>query len=377
MIRKLLLLLIFAIPTLTRAQIDTLLFDGLKRSYLVHTPTGYTGSEDMPLVVAMHGGFGSALNLQNQSQLSVKADEENFIVVYPEGVKSPLNISSWNAGGCCGYAATNNIDDVGFIDSLLDYLILNFAIDEDRIYATGMSNGGMLAYRLACEMPERIAAIAPVSTTMVADICNPTKPVPIIHFHSYNDQSVPYDGGIGPGGVSMHYNPPLDSVFGAWNSHNSCQSDNDTIVHDSNYTLVTWTDCECLYEIQYYITTDGGHSWHGGKTTLTGDTVSNRIIANDKMWDFFQIHSLECRSIGMKQIEENKVLVYPNPNNGKFKIEIPSGTEALELELINAVGQTVYIGESLEINTVLASGLYHLHLKTEHEVMTSKVLISR
>ena len=375
MIRIVLILSLFFLPLLSNAQFDSMTYDGMNRTFLVHKPTGYTGSEDLPLVVAMHGGFGSATNLQNQSQLSVKADASNFIVVYPEGVKSPANITSWNAGSCCGYAEANNIDDVGFIDSLLDHMVANFAIDTDRIYATGMSNGGMLAYRLACEIPERIAAIAPVATTMVAEMCTPSKAVPIIHFHSYEDGSVPYNGGVGDG-VSKHYNPPHDSVFNAWSGHNSCQSNNYTIIHNDDYTLVTWTDCECLYEIQYYITTDGGHSWHGGKKTLIGDTVSVHVNASDKMWEFFQIHSLECRTIGVNEVASVNISVYPNPNNGRFTMDVSDGIHIEQVELYNTYGQQVFLGNSKYIDASIGAGVYILYLTTNHGVLHAKVQIN-
>ena len=156
------------------AQYDSIHFDGYNRTYLLHLPSGYSGMDSIPLVIAMHGGFGSADNLQNQSQLSIKADAENFIVVYPEGVKGGvLNIRTWNAGWCCGFASLLKINDVGFIDALLDTLINQYSIDTNRIYATGMSNGGFMSYRLACELSDRIAAIAPVASSMSLTSCVP------------------------------------------------------------------------------------------------------------------------------------------------------------------------------------------------------------
>ena len=145
-------ILIIFFSTGINAQFDSLIWDSIERTYLVHLPSGFNGSENLPLVIAMHGGFGSADNLQNQSQLGEKADEEHFIVVYPEGVQGGVfDIRTWNAGWCCGHASTTDVDDVGFINALLDKLIDDFPIDTDRIYATGMSNGGFMSYRLACE----------------------------------------------------------------------------------------------------------------------------------------------------------------------------------------------------------------------------------
>jgi polyhydroxybutyrate depolymerase len=177
-------LLLFAGTSLI-AQPDTIHVGGRDRTYTVRLPSSYTGTTPMPLVVAMHGGFGSGTQLENQSQLTVKAEEAGFIVVYPDGVASLLGIRTWNAGGCCGYAMNQDIDDVGFINALLDTLIADYAIDTQRIYATGMSNGGFMSYRLACELANRIAAIAPVSASMTIAACQPVRPVPVISFHSY------------------------------------------------------------------------------------------------------------------------------------------------------------------------------------------------
>jgi polyhydroxybutyrate depolymerase len=267
----------------------------------------------------MHGGFGSGPNLENQSELSTKADEENFIVVYPEGVASPLNIRTWNAGDCCGYSALNDIDDVGFISALIDSLSSNYAIDTLRIYATGMSNGAFMSYRLACELSDKIAAIAPVAGSMALDECLPVQSVPIIHFHSYLDSNVPYNGGYGDG-VSNHYNPPIDSVLSIWSDINGCTIVQDTLVNDSNYSHVIWNDCDCNAAIEYYITQDGGHSWPGGNQTIIGDPVSS-LQATDLLWDFFQEHTLICDEfLGIHETPLNEKLlkVFPNPTTGTF-----------------------------------------------------------
>lgn len=341
-IQKVIILLFFSLSTvLLHAQYDSIAHGGLQRTYQLHLPIGYTGDEDLPLVIAMHGGFGSGTQLENQSQLSVKADEENFIVVYPEGVKSLLNIRTWNAGNCCGYAVSNDIDDVGFINALLDSLISTYSIDTSRVYATGMSNGGFMSYRLACELSNRIAAIAPVAASMAIDECNPISPVPIIHFHSYQDSNVPYDGGYGDG-ISDHYNPPLDSVLNAWSLVNDCEITNDTLVNDSAYTHVIWNNCDCSSSIEYYITADGGHSWPGGTTTVIGDPVSQVINANDLMWEFFEDYDLECEEllhIEEDQLSQNLIKVYPNPTTGTFVLV---GDRLRQVIVYNNEGKEVF-----------------------------------
>jgi len=324
------------------AQFDSLIHNSLSRTFLVHVPIGYNSGVPTPLIIAMHGGFGSATNLQDQSLLSIKADAENFIVVYPEGVKSPLNIRTWNAGWCCGYASNNNIDDVGFISTLIDTMISRFNIDTLRMYATGMSNGGFMSYRLACELSHRIAAIAPVAASMSVPVCNPSRPVPILQVHSYLDTSVPYLGGIG-GGVSNHYNPPHDSVLNVWALKNDCSMANDTIDHNSQYTHIRWSDCECNALLDYYITTDGGHSWAGGSQTVIGDPPSLYLNANDLMWDFFQQHSLECDSVtSLYDPSPNLIQLsaFPNPSHDWFYFNVENVENAIVTDF---TGRTMFV----------------------------------
>jgi polyhydroxybutyrate depolymerase len=323
------------------AQYDSIPYGSYDRTFLLHLPIGYTGASDIPLIVAMHGGFGNAYNIENQSQLSAKADAENFIVVYPEGVRGgTLNISSWNAGWCCGYASNSNVDDVGFIDALLDTLINLYSIDTNRIYATGMSNGGFMSYRLACELSDRIAAIAPVAASMSMVSCYPVRPVPVIDFHSYLDTNVPYYGGIGSG-PSNHYNPPIDSVLNAWSTNNNCMTSNDTIANNAQYSLIKWSNCDCNTEIYYYLTEDGGHSWHGGNQTITGDPVSTYVIATDEMWSFFQQHTLNCNTVSSvnNNLYKKRVNLHPNPINETFTIVTPDNHILLEVTIYDVFGQ--------------------------------------
>lgn len=368
----------FLILGVLHAQYDSIPFGGYERTYLIHLPTGYTGTNDVPLIIAMHGGFGNAYNMQEQSQLSVKADTENFIVVYPEGLEGELlGISSWNAGWCCGWASNNNIDDVGFIDALINKLVNDFAIDTNRMYATGLSNGGFMAYRLACELSDRIAAIAPVAASMSMTTCTPQRPVPIISFHSYLDTHVPYDGGIGSG-PSNHYNPPQDSILNAWSAMNTCNTTNDTIINTSLFLHRKWSNCECETEIEQYVTQDGGHSWPGGNQTLFGDPVSNFINANDLMWTFFQQYSLDCDplSVNDPHIDNSKLDIYPNPTSGLIKICSEINFEEINVSVYDITGEKVYesVGQK-ELNlTSLLTGTYLIFIKIGNIIETRRII---
>ncbi|MFT6716538.1 MAG: polyhydroxybutyrate depolymerase [Saprospiraceae bacterium] len=355
----------------------TLTWDGLTRYYRVHVPSTYSSSTPTPVIIVMHGGFGSGTQIETQSQLSIKADQEGFIVVYPDGVKSGLGIRTWNADGCCGYAQTNNIDDVGFINNLLDTIINKYNIDTDKIYASGMSNGAFMSYRLACELSTRFAAIASVSGTMNVQNCLPTRQVPVIHFHSYLDGSVPYLGGIGSG-PSNHYNPPIDSVLNVWKSKNSCTVV-DTVQNDSDLLHVVWSSCQCDNKLELYLTHDGGHSWHGGQKTATGNDVSNMVSANDKMWSFFQANPL-C-PVSTNEHSDKQVTVTPNPFSNNFKVHLKTGTVAQKYYLYNTLGKIETMrnlsnkANKFQISTqYLPIGLYYLIVQSDTGLLTIKVV---
>lgn len=270
--------------------------DGLERTYTLNLPPDYYEATDFSLVIAMHGGGGSASQFESTCKLTDKANAAKFIVVYPEGVQSTgiLKARSWNAGGCCDYAVAQNINDVKFISLLIDKLVSTYKINSKKVYATGHSNGGMLAYKLACELSAKIAAIAPNGCTMVAPTCNPTRPVPVLHMHSILDTNVPYGGGIVNGtGTQGIYMPPLDSVMNVWSLKNNCANIAQVAVNDAKYKLTKWTNCSGNVTVQYYLTKDGGHGWPGGLPGGPNSDIPSTVInANNLLWDFFQQYQL-------------------------------------------------------------------------------------
>lgn len=264
--------------------------DGLVRNYILNLPPGYYDSSGFSLVIALHGGGGSASQFERTNLLTEKANASGFIVIYPEGTGV---IKTWNAGTCCGSAVTNQINDVKFISQLIDKLLATYKINPKKVYATGHSNGGMMCYRLACELSNKIAAIAANSSTMVAaSACHPARPMPVLHMHSKLDQSVVYTGGIG-NGISNVYCPPLDSVLNVFSLQNNCNNPAQVIFSNNLYTFKKWSSCTNNVSIQYYLTNDGGHGWPGGQPGgPNSDTPSTAINANDLLWNFFQQYQL-------------------------------------------------------------------------------------
>ncbi len=270
-----------------------LIHDGITRTFLVNLPSTYYESDTskFPVVIGMHGAGGSAAQFDRDYGMTETADTEKFISVYPEGVRGTgvLGLRTWNAGECCQYAMESNIDDVGFLRQMLDNLSQTYRVDAERVYATGISNGGMMAYRLACEMPDRIAAIGVVSCTMMTS-CNPQKSMPILHIHSILDTKIPFQGGIG---LADYYYPPVDSILMTWANADKCDDETVTTKYD-HYELKEWRSCEDGASIQRYLTDDGGHAWPGGgKPGYWSDEPSTALDANTLLFDFFKSNGTE------------------------------------------------------------------------------------
>ena len=165
------------------------------RTYLVHLPASYSKDKAWPVVLVFHGGGGNGEQMAGMTGFSRKADREGFIAVYPNGSGRWQNrFLTWNAGNCCAYAYENGIDDVGFIRALIGKLKKDYAVDERRVFATGISNGGMMSYRLACGLSDLIAAIGPVAGAQNID-CEPKRPVSVVILHGTADLYVRYKGG--------------------------------------------------------------------------------------------------------------------------------------------------------------------------------------
>jgi polyhydroxybutyrate depolymerase len=281
-------------PTPTTLRVEgNMTVDGLNRTYLLNLPPNYDEASDFSLVLALHGGGGKATQMESDYLLTEKANSAKFAIVYPEGIQSDgiLGARTWNAGTCCDYAVEKNIDDVKFISLLIDELLKKYSkLNPKKVYVTGMSNGAMMAYRLACELSNKVAAIAPVAGTLTTtQACKPSRPVPIIQFHSKLDEKVPMNGGTG---IFGYYFPPVQNGLNTWVNNNGCNNTTKTVTNFSQYSVTKWSNCNNS-SIEFYLTNDGGHSWPGGvKSRVAADDPSTAINANDLIWAFFQKYQL-------------------------------------------------------------------------------------
>ena len=265
---------------------------GRTRTYFVHTPPGYAGDDKLPLVMVLHGGGGNAENADKMSGMSDKADAANFLVAYPDGTGGVgEHFHTWNSGNCCAYALKNNVDDVAFLRALLDKLEYEYAVDPKRVFVTGMSNGGMMAYRVGCTMSDKVAAIAPVAGSLNID-CNPSQPVSVIAFHGTADENVPYDGGVGKKQLDApRDDKPVSYAIGFWVKRDGCNARPEKSEKGTLRTDV-YSGCADGTAVVLNTIVGQGHAWPGSPHVLRGiaDKPDPTVPATDLMWDFFQSH---------------------------------------------------------------------------------------
>ncbi len=222
-----------------------------------------------------------------------KSESEGFAVVFPNGYSRLRSgkLATWNAGACCGDARDEKIDDVGFIRDLLIQLRGQIKVDDTRIFAAGMSNGAMISYRLACEMPGTFRAIMAVAGTDNTLDCAPAKPISVLHIHARNDDHVLFDGGVGPGARDPKKVTEFKSVpatIAKWVKLNGCKADTTRTLEVPGAVCNVHAACNGGVRVQLCTTDKGGHSWPGGAKPRSGEPPSKALSATDVMWDFFR-----------------------------------------------------------------------------------------
>jgi polyhydroxybutyrate depolymerase len=243
--------------------------DGLQRTYILHLPPGLSTTTPVPLLIALHGGGGNGAQFEANSGFDALADQYGFVVVYPDGTsraaQGPLsNLETWNGGACCGSASADGVDDVAFISQLIDALTARYSIDATQIFAAGHSNGGILAYRLACELAGKIVAVGVQSAALEIDTCDPSLPVSLLHIHGTADDNILIDGGAGAKSVSgVDFRPAIDSVTAIANA-DGCASQPQTLPEQNpDLDIDVWTPCQGGTEVEFVKVNGAGHAWMG------------------------------------------------------------------------------------------------------------------
>jgi polyhydroxybutyrate depolymerase len=288
----------FEHPNPRSAQViaDTMISGDSTRTYLLYVPAGYDGSEDWPLVINYHGFTNSSEFQMALSDMNAVADTGQFLVVYPQGllVENPFNgqtAPGWNIFG-----TLSDNDDVAFTSQLIDQIAADYAVDLTRVYATGWSMGANMSYDLACQLDDRIAAIAPVAnqmSEMQISTCTADRPMPTLQMHGTADPIVPYQGAVFPSGMDSFLVATRTAMY--WAEMNGCSPTADTTTFadldtsdQSTVTVYAYGDCDAGADVLFYEITGGGHTWSGGAPLPEFLGPVNRDIhASSEIWKFF------------------------------------------------------------------------------------------
>jgi polyhydroxybutyrate depolymerase len=272
---------------------------GVTRTYLLHVPASYSSTQASPVVLLFHGGQGSATTIgaitsTSGGGFSALADQKNFIAIYPDSVSG-----TWDDGRA---TITNHTNDVAFTAAALDAVALEYKIDSKRVFAAGISNGGMMTLRLACELSSRLAAVATVAANMPSDIqagCNPAQATPVAMFSGDADPLMPYGGGTVGGVFTGGSVISATATAAFWATKNAATLSTTTALPNTDTTDGTTTDLLSYTsagggEVAFYRINGGGHTWPGGtqyaSVALIGK-VAKDFSANEAMWAFFQRHA--------------------------------------------------------------------------------------
>lgn len=265
--------------------------DGRTRTYRLHVPEGAARAESLPLLVALHGGGGSAGQYEQASGFAELAATDGVLVVFPDGYgRGEVQLlRTWNAGDCCGPAVADDVDDVAFVRQLVEELAAEHPIDPRRVLVAGHSNGAAMAYRLACELSDVVVAIGVQSGPLGVEPCEPARPVSVLHVHGSDDANVPIDGGVGPEGISGVDFWPVRRGLAAIAAADGCASEPEvrTMGQDPVLTIETWDGCEGGSVVELVVVEGAGHAWMGpGGTGRRGDAVDVGYDSTAEIWGF-------------------------------------------------------------------------------------------
>ena len=305
-------LLFIIIPYIFCAQIvteSTIIYDGIERSYILYVPELYNENTSTPLVLNLHGYGSNSGQQMIYSNFYEISNTENFILVHPLGTIDATGSNFWSI------TPSDGVDDVGFLNALIDSMSNQYNINENRIYSLGMSNGGFMSYYLACELNNKIAAIASVTGSMTSEqmnLCNPLNPIPVMQIHGTSDFIVPYNGLLNLGTES------IDNIISYWVDINQC--DMDPIINDiENTNLLDLSEVEhYIYEnginnnsVEFYKIINGGHTWPGATIPFAGNNTNQDINASEVIWDFFKKYDKNgiINQTQIKEINKQKKLI--------------------------------------------------------------------
>ena len=346
---------------------DAITHGGIQRDYILFVPTAYDPGTPAPLVLNFHGYTSNNFEQMFYGDFRPIADTAGFLVVHPMGTIDLLGNPHWNVGW-----GSSTVDDVGFTSALIDSLSAQYTIDPERIYSTGMSNGGFFSYKLACELSHRIAAIASVTGTMnvgQSATCNPSHPMPVMEIHGTADDVVSYEGNF--------FFASTPSVVDFWVSKNQCET-------PANFIAVPDTDQgdACTAEhyvypngnnevsVEHFKILGGGHTWPG--SAFVQGVTNQDINASEEIWRFFSQYDINglISTTSVTPIPlDHYAKYYPNPVRDRFTIEWNSDSAA-DISLTTMLGQTILRDKvvpgisQLDLSSLMP-GMYFLNIEQQ------------
>lgn len=374
-----LLFITFILSNPLRSQttiIDTIPFGGLQRTYRIYVPAKYNSNKAVPLVFNLHGLGSNADQQEVYGDFRGIADTANFIIVCANGTQTAAG-QGWNNFATPG----TGVDDVGFISAVIDKVSSKYSINKNRIYSTGMSNGGFMSYDLACFLNTRIAAIASVTGSMIAShlkACKANRPTPVMEIHGTADNTVKYDG---TPGLLTH--TPIDTLVNFWAKFNNCAAPVVTTLPNTN-TADGSTVEHRVYgngkngsSVELYKVIGGGHTWPGSAINLSG--TNQDFNASKEIWRFFNQFSLD-KIMTIDPVEEANphVQLFPNPASDGFNVSINT-TSIFTVRLYNSTGQLVHESKSENGNSSvkrdrLPPGIYVVQIRSMDFTISKKVV---
>lgn len=349
------------------------IYGGVERTYRLYIPAIYNPTQAVPLLFNLHGYGSNNIEQELYGDFRPIADTAGFIIAHPNGTLDFTGTRHWNTFG------TSTVDDLGFLSALIDTISAGYTIDHDRVYSTGMSNGGFMSYELACFLSDRIAAVASVTGSMIwsrLNACDPQHPTPVMQIHGTADATVPYNGNA--------FFVPVDTLVKRWVTFNNCLPDPQIIqVPDidpndgctAEQHIFGNGDNEATVEL--FKVLGGGHSWPGAPINI--NITNMDFSASVEIWRFVSQYSLDGLTTGNigKLAHFQQVEVFPNPSAGKIYLRFFDDSPK-SISILNSIGQVIeqatFSGNETTFN-LHEKGVYLITIRQSNDRIFSKKVI--
>ncbi len=355
---------------LAQSTVHTIIHNEVEREYMLYVPDIYSGDEPVPLVFNLHGYGSNAFEQEFYGNFGPIADTANFILVHPEGLNDLGGGQFWNAFGVPG------IDDVGFIETLIDTLSAEYNIDPQCVYSTGMSNGGFMSFELACSLSNRIAAVASVTGSMAETrlaVCDPEFARPVMQIHGTADPTVPYNGN----GTFAS----IPAVIDFWVALNECdETPQLSTIADSDPDDGTTTE-RFLYEdgingntVEHFKVENGGHTWPGALINI--GVTSQDFNASEEIWRFFRQFKLDAPNSVLDIAFQPELKIYPNPSGGEVFVDCDARIN--QIQITDMTGRVVnqFSVQSMTVRLQLKEkGVFIMRVNTESGTVFQKLVL--